>query len=475
MASPPSLAELNRALRLADSFVRPLYRQLNRSWAVTSEYYGLPLRVYVPRDRRWILLGQSGGGTVSQISNGVSEEQARAVFKDGRRGRLELTVEVDWRFRPHAYRVLVRQSDASTLTAPAQVYLDALRLGTVTRRTRGHSWSLVLPARERTPLRSFRYTVRHGAQLAQNYYRYVGDAERFRATARVIRAHGFRLNADLTAPIWGEGAQFADDLPYNSRLAYHDCTATLPATSTAYPYKSKVCTFSPAYLWLSHSDPLAPAVTAIHLLERYDDPDRKANDRRLPLALPVGADPTAAKPAARSPRQIASWLESVFLRQRGAGIGRCLPAMCESGSASGIRTFEFGALETMLGYRFGDRISRSYADAAARIALDVQVGSDGTVRAEAGSFYRPAAAGSFYLAWNHNKQADTAGSLADNVSRALNMRPEYAGLVVSNTETTLTAYAFLVDYRCKRYGVGCPTSSSGPGSRIADEIPRREW
>jgi hypothetical protein len=35
------------------------------------------------------------------------------------------------------------------------------------------------------------------------------------------------------------------------------------------------------------------------------------------------------------------------------------------------------------------------------------------------------------------------------------MPAEYTGLVVSNAETTLTAYAFLAGYRCARYGVGC--------------------
>ena len=97
---------------------------------------------------------------------------------------------------------------------------------------------------------------------------------------------------------------------------------------------------------------------------------------------------------------IARDLEATFRRQ-GIGIPACLSrSYCFFGRASGVRTFQFGALETLLGYRFGDGIGRSYADAVARIALAVQVRGDSLVRTSGSTYYRPAALGSFYLNWD---------------------------------------------------------------------------
>jgi hypothetical protein len=129
---------------------------------------------------------------------------------------------------------------------------------------------------------------------------------------------------------------------------------------------------------------------------------------------------------------------------------------CKDGQASGIRTFQFGALSTLLGYQYGRPASRAYADAVARLVLDVQVGDDAVVRTARGDFYRPAHRGSFYLAWDaslrHREDKPYAYRLLD---RALNMPDEYGGVLVSNMETTHDAYAFLVLYRCKKYGVAC--------------------
>ena len=450
-ARAPSLASLDRALRLADGFVRPLYRPLNVRWAVMSEYYGFPLRVHVAGTNHWLLLGESHATSISKTRNGAATESFRVAFWDTD-ASLRLAVDVAWRAGRSAFAVRIRQVHVA-VPLRGTLYLDTLRIGTVGRGAR--AWTIVLPTRRRDLLGSFRYTVRHGAQLSQNYYDYVGDRARYRKTADFIRGHGFLLDADLTAPIWGKGRRFGDDLPYNDRLTYHDCRTKLPSTALAYPYRSKVCSTSRGlYIWLDHSDALGPVVQALHVLERHDQPDRKAASPRLPIALPVGADLSAWSPAPRSPREIATWLEGLY-RGTGIGIGRCLPALCETSAASAIRTFEFAALETRLGYRYGDRVSRTYADAIAALALKVQVGAGGVLHTDHGTFVRPTAAGSFYLAWDHRLRAHISASLADDLSRRFNMPAEYTGLVVSNAETTLTAYAFLAGYRCARYGVGC--------------------
>jgi hypothetical protein len=82
------------------------------------------------------------------------------------------------------------------------------------------------------------------------------------------------------------------------------------------------------------------------------------------------------------------------------------------------------------------------------------------VRTPDATYYRPAAVGSFYLNWDRGLRLSLGRSvpgrsLARGLYERVDMPPEYRGLIASNAETTLTAHAFLVLYRCERYGVGC--------------------
>ena len=165
-------------------------------------------------------------------------------------------------------------------------------------------------------------------------------------------------------------------------------------------------------------------------------------------------------PKTVSALSVARDLEAMF-REQGTGVPACISrSYCFYSRASGVRTFQFGALETLLGYRFGDGVARSYADALARIALDVQVREDSLVHTQDATYYRPAAVGSFYLNWDRGRRL-TLGrsvpgrSLVRGVYEQLDMAPEYRGLIASIAERSLTAYAFLVLYRCQRYGAGC--------------------
>jgi hypothetical protein len=448
-SAAPTLRDLNQALAAAGSYIGALYNPLGRGRAVTSEYFGLPLRVYLPGEKRWLLAGEDAESAVSPTRSFAASERFRVVFARA----VAVSVTVDWHHQPNSSQLVLHQLGRAL--QPVDLYIGERRIGQIRRRDPPLVWRVTVRVSDRKILRSFRYTVRHGAQLAQNYYRYQHRIRRFTATARVIRDAGFRLDSDLTAPLWGRGIQFGNNLPYDAEESYHDCAAILPATPRAYPYRSKVCSTSRGlYIWLSHSDPLAPTLAALHALERTRDPDQEVRNRRLPLPLPVGADPSAGAPVQRSPRQTAAWLESIYRSTR-IGIPRCLPASCERSSASGVRTFDFGALEAMLGYRYHDRISRSYADAIAALALRLQVEADAHVRTDNGDFYRPAAIGSFYSAWDHGMRAQLKKTLTMKFADALNMRPEYTGIVVSNIETTASAYAFLAAYRCMRYRVNC--------------------
>lgn len=395
-----------------------------------------------------------GAATVSEASSGYATERSFVSFAQ----TFLIAVRVDWDASPRAFRLTVRQLGA--VNQPVQLYIGSRRLGVARPGRAPQLWQILLPRWRRQLLGSFRYTVRHGAQLAQNFYRYRRQQRRFAATVRLIRGAGLRPNSDLTAPVWGRGVQLSDEFAFDEHEAYADCAVSLTATPLACPYRSKVCATSPSlYIWLSHYDPLATTVEALHVLERRRSPDYDISNFRLPIALPVGADPRSSEPSTTSPRATAAHVESLY-RATGFGIPRCVPGYCDGAVVSGIRTFEFGALEAMLGYVYHDRISRDYADAVAALALEVQVGHDAVIQTDRGSFYRPAAEGSFYYAWDKGDRADLDASPGDKVVDQFNMPPEYTGILVSNAETTITAYAFLVDYRCVRYRIGCDGSSA---------------
>jgi hypothetical protein len=326
----------------------------------------------------------------------------------------------------------------------------------------GQTFARSFRHRDRAPLRSFRWTVRHGAQLGHNFFLSRGDRARAEPLSRLMHDLGFAVDYDLTAPIFERGQAYSDDMPYDfdpaGRSAYHDCDIDMPSTTRSYPYVSKVCSVSrPGYVWSTRTDTLVPAVHAIHILNRHGDGDRAYRDAPVGVGDGLSLTPLRHRTPTRTPRATAAQLEGKFRKLR-FGVPRCTPADCD-GWASGVRTFQFGALQALLGYRHGDPISRAYSDRVARIALAVQVPESGLVsRADAGPLLRPAAAGSFYVAWDRRlRLASTAGAIS-KLSDSFNMPPEYRGAIASNSETSLTAYAFLSLYRCVRFGAGCTPS-----------------
>ena len=112
-------------------------------------------------------------------------------------------------------------------------------------------------------------------------------------------------------------------------------------------------------------------------------------------------------------------------------------------------------LETVLGYSSGQVGRRQYADAVANLALRVQVGDDGVVRAADRVAYRPALRGGFLSYWNRDRRYLKPSGVVQAVADRFNMPPEYLGLRPTDSETSFDAYAFLALYRCARYKVGC--------------------
>jgi hypothetical protein len=114
---------------------------------------------------------------------------------------------------------------------------------------------------------------------------------------------------------------------------------------------------------------------------------------------------------------------------------------------------------------------RAYADAVAGLALSVQIGDDGVVRAADRVAYRPALRGGFLSYWNRDRRYLKPGGVAQAVADRFNMPPEYVGLRPTDSETGFDAYAFLALYRCARYKVGCKLVGAarpqGPGGGAA--------
>ncbi|MCH6471551.1 hypothetical protein [Sinomonas terrae] len=97
-----------------------------------------------------------------------------------------------------------------------------------------------------------------------------------------------------------------------------------------------------------------------------------------------------------------------------------------------------------------------YADNAAAQAIAAQIGSAGTIRTPAATLVRPVQAGAFPSYWDAEHRFVPTSGLTEWATDMLSMPPEYAGAVVSDSETTFDGYAFLVTYRCARFDLGCP-------------------
>jgi len=458
----PSLATLNAAIARGESFLDGLYKPLGRAGAVQSEYYGLPIRVWFSGHRSWVLLGQADPvgcpatdcpppTRIRSLESTYDTEAYELTFATPTTPEgLRLRAEVDWTAGGGRYRVSVTALAFDDPATAAEVWLDDQRLGSfqpgplaalqpALRRS--------FPARQVGHLRSFRFTIRHATQLAWLHAVSRKDEPRTAALARFMLAAGFVPGQDLRAAIFGRGRDAPRDFSYRHEPfldAYGDCELEPPASPMAYPYRSKACLGNvQPYLLAARYDTLLPAIEALQALNRGEAPDSAYRDRSALL-------PMVTTSAGRT----ADELEGRFDRL-GFGIPRCTPLGCDRERASALRTFSFGMLETVLGYGSGQVGRRQYADAVANLALRVQVGDDGVVRAADRVAYRPALRGGFLSYWNRDRRYLKPSGVVQAVADRFNMPPEYLGLRPTDSETSFDAYAFLALYRCARYKVGC--------------------
>lgn len=462
----PSLAELDAAITRSDQYITQLFKPINDQTGTIGEYYGVPLRVYLTQYNRWILLGENSTAfctvgicnLTSAIFGVVNRQSSETFIADFRSPKdfdsPQIRVDVNWNYDAKHYQIKLTNEQFSDQNTTAIVYLYDLSIGIFSSNNVGHSTILTYAKTDIAPLHTFRYTIRHGNQLAQNYYWYKQDRQKYEQLARFLVQQGYQLDYDIYAPIWGYGTSYPDDLPYrvngsDGYEVYHDCHASPWNDDLDYRYQSKICKVGLGiYVEISRRDLLIVSLQAIHILNKYGDPERPYSDGESQRYTPVGA---------------VTQLEKAFNQSR-IGIPMCSPVGCNYGLASGLRTFDFGVLETLLGYTYGRMASQDYADTVARLVLDVQIGDNDTIlTADGGDFYRPAQKGAFYLSWDASMRYSQSVPFGyEYLNDVLNMPNEYHGVLVSDMETSLNAYAFLVLYRCKKYGVGCASGAPKP-------------
>ena len=449
---PPSLASLDEAIRQAEGFVDGLYKKpLDDDNATISEYYGFPLRVYLTAYDRWVLLGEDRTAYchplcekttyITPFGQRPTKESFTAHFRSPAADNSPaVLVQINWRAGQDSYKVRVKNQAFDDPNTEAQVYLGPLYIGTFSSSNVGTTKAFTGLYSDRSLLQSFRYTFRHGTQAGHDFYLYREDNERADKLAHSLNANGLVVNEDLRAPVWGFGDSYPEGMPYD-RAEYQDCNIETPAeTPLSYPYSSKVCRLGmDNFINLAATDTLVPAIQAIHVLNKGEEPDHFYDG-------PKGETSAEAT---------ALWLESEFIRL-GYGIPECTPFGCDYHYASGPRTYAFGNLETLLGYKYGDEVSKAYANRAAQIALRTQIGEDGLIRSEKkGPVYRPMQRGGFYTSWGSGLSYLPPESLANEILGYTSMPMEYRGLITTNNETTLDAYVFLIRYRCLVYGKAC--------------------
>lgn len=446
--APPTRLQLDTAIAGAEHYLDGLYRDLPDGRAVVSEYYGLPVRVRFPALGVWMRPGDPGLSILSGEQSRLRESYIFEYEAAGLSEPVRLLVVVRWSSPAGTASIMASQVGGDAVE-PMDVWLGDRQLaGWGSQEALREATTRIGPA-DYAGLKSLRYTVRHVTLMSVSEYRYRGETERSDRLAAVVDDTGYDVDADVYSPVWGLGLDQPDDYMFATEV-YRDCTdpavtEAMPDSPTYYPYQSKVCTIPTwGYVAMSREDPLVPLAQALHILEKHGDPDRSYSDGEHLRVTAVG---------------LAGELEKRFRDQ--GGIPECLPGSCDSASTSTLRTVLFGMLETDLGFRRGDETSRTYADAVAASVLDDQVGPDGLIPTTTlGTLYRPDQVGGFYTHVSGDESGEPSSFTRRQMSSlaaALDIRPEYAGEIATNAETTLATYAFLVRYRCARYGTGCAT------------------
>lgn len=444
--SAPTLAELNNSIALGQRYIGALYKPLPNGEAVQSEASGVPLRAHFLNQNIWVLLGEDQGPATALLNvhdSATSDDYAASFDAPTQRAALTVHVQINWTYSPTQYQI---QLTPTAVKEPVELYLDTQKLNTY---RPGDTADTIhtLSNSAQSRLRMLRFTVRHATQEAFLYYSTYGhDPAKAAALRKFLQSNGYTAGFDLRAPLYNANANLPDDLPVDGKT-YPDCKHIAAGDEFAYAYRSKVCLYEGLYLINGDRDPFLQAWDALTILMKYKDP----NHHQPEWSWWTQGD---------TPNEVSVHLRGQWNRS-GWGVPKCTPFSCAE--LSGIRTSVFGALETQLGYAYGDLTAQNFADAAAKVVTLAQVGTDGKVRVDNGVTYtRPAQVGAFLGAWKPPDLQFTQPSTPKiPVAVALLLRGahstplEYRGLVPSNSETSLDALGFLMMYRCQKYHIGC--------------------
>jgi len=314
-----------------------------------------------------------------------------------------------------------------------------------------------------------RYTIKHASRYMRNLAHVWGDTTKTTKLDRVHNNWGFTW--DIYNPLFGLDTAAPDNFVFQ-RQAYRDCdfvfngvASTLPwggqpypgtPQMTYYPYEPKECTLGiDNYILLTRADNLVPILQAVHILNKYGNPDRQY----------IGRDGATYT----TPRQVARWVEASAWNGHGiAALGKPLEY------SSGMRSTAFMVLEALLGYKYNDATSRTYADALARVLLQVQWGSEPYgqyygATSEEGMILRPQFQGGALVSWTTTPQGSRASDISmfyempprtflQELIDMFNMPAEVQGVLPTNTETTGAYAQALRVYLRYKFGVNHPNS-----------------
>lgn len=451
-ASAPSLAELNGSIALAEQYLNSVYKLVGNDMAVQSEASGVPLKAHFTDTNQWVLLDEEvqecladpcqDTTSISPVTSGKFAENYAVLFSSStKRESFTVSITINWNAKPNKLSLSLIPLQVNE---PVELWLDELKLATYNAKDSKKSTVEIAKA-DTHKLRMLRYTVRHATQAAYMYWLKRGNVAKADALARFLQSNGYTAGLDMRAPLFDLSSNLSDELPFDE-AAYEDCDHLPEPANLAYAYKSKVCLFRKTYLEVGARDTFLQAWQALTTLVKYSNPNREHPKNGWWLQ-------------GSTPSEISMHLRGLWNRT-GYGMPKCTPFSCNE--MSGIRTSIFGALETDLGYKYGDKTAQRFADAAATTTIKAQI-TDGMLYMKDGTFYRPAHTGAFLASWDGMKgkylrfivpsSPALVSYMAFKVTGASPTPPEYLGLIPSNSETSLDAVGFLLRYRCAKYKV----------------------
>jgi hypothetical protein len=458
----PTLSNLQNAILNGYKALQKLYKgdsYLGSDYSADSENWGAPIKIQQQSPYEWVLAGELThftGITVNSI--GATTEDFDYVFSfQGIANNPVIGVVINYAYSSSQISVTVKcKSVPSSYTYRVGLYDLWITFGGniyCTTATQGMSGTVYMDAYNPTSLRTFRYTIRHGSMVGYKDARIQGNENDQEWNLNHLASNlGFAV--DFYDPLYHY--DWNKDGIYAAEAYFHDC-ATYGSMPTGYdnglsfyPYYSKVCIIGwPAYVALIQYDPLGYAAKALDNLALYHNPDTVISTS-YPYTIRDHARYIEAN----------WWWSGVGVRGQSM-FGQPWP----TSYVSSVRSAYFLALESIIGYKYGDTTSQSYADQMADILVNfqgsggVRIPSSGVVLREESptSITRKQFAYTWPVAWNSLKAVAPKAILTqigDMIQEGTYLRREYDGVAVTNAETVDTITRALMDYLEFKYPTG---------------------